>query len=253
MHVFYAFHKAGYKPNAKCFNMVQEDIDHFLKYCTFLHGEWFEGGKRLPGGPAGTARLQLPAGLAEASPIAPDLPNYNRRLDVTDGCPNQYAYGTNFHQTAEWKTKTASWEAARMRSGWQGITRVNVMHVEKHGKGGCDGHSNATTFAIKAAIASGALLDPGTHDLVLYLAAHHPSPSVAKEDKSGWEAATKFFYGYINIAQFTTFAFLMRRRADGQHFFVRIALSHRARGHFTLAVYFIHVTHVCALTSLGAV
>ena len=27
----------------------------------------------------------------------------------TDGCPNQFDYGTNYHQTAEWRVKTARW------------------------------------------------------------------------------------------------------------------------------------------------
>eukprot|EP00966_Prymnesium_polylepis_P195039 4521460-Prymnesium_polylepis.1 len=37
--IFYAFHKAGFKPSARSFNVVQEDIDHFLIHGTFLHGE----------------------------------------------------------------------------------------------------------------------------------------------------------------------------------------------------------------------
>ena len=56
--VFFSFFNAGYKPNARSHNVTQEDIDHYLKYGEFLHGEWFEGGMRCPGGPSGAPRLQ---------------------------------------------------------------------------------------------------------------------------------------------------------------------------------------------------
>jgi hypothetical protein len=64
VYVFFAFFNAGYKPNARSHNIAQEDIDHFLKWGSMLHGEWFEGGKRLPGGPTGEARLPLPSTLS---------------------------------------------------------------------------------------------------------------------------------------------------------------------------------------------
>ena len=38
--VFFAFQVAGYKASARSFNVVREDIDHFLKYGSFLHGEY---------------------------------------------------------------------------------------------------------------------------------------------------------------------------------------------------------------------
>ena len=87
--VFFAFHKAGFKPSARSFNVVQviaslpttprsmseylrshmysraaapptlpqEDIDHWLKYGSMLHGEWFVDGERCPGS---DHRLRLP-------------------------------------------------------------------------------------------------------------------------------------------------------------------------------------------------
>ena len=101
VYVFFSFFNAGYKPNARSHNVVQEDIDHFLKYGTFLHGEWFEGGMRCPGGPTGEARLPLPEALSEA-PLAPAvLPGMDRELEVTDGCGAQYDGGSQHHQTAE--------------------------------------------------------------------------------------------------------------------------------------------------------
>lgn len=201
--VFFAFHKAGYKPNARSHNVVQEDIDHYLKYGSFLRGEWFEGGRRLPGGPMGAKRLPLPDGLCEALQKPPLLPGYNRRLEVTDGCPNQYDYGTNHHQTAEWRTKTATWPEAVARGGDQGIIRLHVKLVENHGKGCCDGESNVPGFAIKEALETGKILDPGTRDLVLYCAQHRQSPSVDKRAKDAWEAVTKYFWGHFDTAAFS--------------------------------------------------
>jgi hypothetical protein len=113
VYVFFAFSNAGYKPNARSHNIVQEDIAHFLKYGTFLHGEWFEGGERYPGGPTGDARQPLPGALSEAAPAPPVLPGMDRQVEVSDGCGSQYDSGTQHHQTAEWRTKTANWPEAR--------------------------------------------------------------------------------------------------------------------------------------------
>lgn len=229
VYVFFSFFNAGYKPNARSHNVVQEDIDHFLKYGTFLYGEWFEGGSRYPGGPTGDGRLPLPDTLKEAPQVAPVLPGYDRRVEITDGCACQYDGGTQHHQTAEWRTKTASWpeaqqaaetaaaqaatartvtEAAAARArkvvAESGIVRVHVKKVESHGKAGAtDGEGNVPTFAIRAGIESGALLHPGTRELVLYLADQRRTPSVAKSAKDGWQAATKYFMGYFDTSLFT--------------------------------------------------
>ena len=45
------------------------------------------------------------------------------------------------------------------------------------------------SYPIKDAIASGKLFDPGTRELVLYLAENKRAPSILKENKTGWEAA----------------------------------------------------------------
>ena len=242
VYVFYAFHGAGFKPSARSHNVVQEDIDHFLKYGYFLYGEWFEGGERCPGGPTGATRKPLPSGLVEASHQPAVLPGYNRRLENTDGCPNQYDYGDNHRQTAEWRTKTANWAEARAAAdrcataeaaatalaaavtepaakaaaeaaaaaavrakerAREGITRAHVKKVEMHGKDACDGASVLIAHAINAAITSGALLDPGTRELVLYLADLLRVPATPKELKDGWEAPTKYFFGFMDTAKFT--------------------------------------------------
>lgn len=85
-----------------------------------------------------------------------------------------------------------------------GIVRVHVKKVESHGKAGAtDGSGNVPTFAIKAAIESGELLDPGTRELVLHLAMHRRAPSVAAAAKDGWQAATKYLWGFFDTAKFT--------------------------------------------------
>lgn len=61
-------------------------------------------------------------------------------------------------------------------------------------------------MAVNEAIESGALLNPGTRELVLYLAQHRQSPLVAKADKSGWEAVDRYMYAFYDTAKFTRFA-----------------------------------------------
>ena len=111
--IFYAFHKAGFKPSARSFNVVQEDIDYFLLHGTFRHGEWFLEGQRCPGG---DHRVPLPEdGARTERPIAPaDFPEMRQRLDIFDGSPNQFAYGDNFYQIAVWRAKTAAWAKHRL-------------------------------------------------------------------------------------------------------------------------------------------
>ena len=107
----FAFHKAGFKPNARSYNIVMEDVCHFLKYGTILHGEWFIDGQRVPLA-HGSHRQPLPPGMAERPIGEPDFEELARMEARTDGCPNQFDYGTNYHQTAEWCVKTAQWALA---------------------------------------------------------------------------------------------------------------------------------------------
>ena len=112
-----------------------EDVCYFLKYGKVLHGEWFINGQRVPLA-SGSHRQPLPPGLSERPAMEPDFPEMARmevcplppalraltplcaltrctlcapRQARTDGCPNQFDYGTNYHQTAEWRSKTAQW------------------------------------------------------------------------------------------------------------------------------------------------
>ena len=382
--IFYAFHKAGFKPSARSFNVVQEDIDHFLLHGSFLHGEWFTGGQRCPGGDhREPLRPLTPAGegLTERPLTPADFPEMLRRLDIFDGCPNQFAYGDNFHQIAVWRAKTIRWakeslaadastaaaalsdaaaaastaataavsvvastmatlshvaslpiaqrqlraaksshslataanlalsrlaaaataaaekadkaaraavpspaaakEVADLAQGTArlasaamtrvaavtaaatgllptraplsslasaaayaltlaganlkaasafanaiapptetvdgepvsctassprlgGVVRWAIKLVEHHGKSGCDGNSNTPVLAIKHAIEHKLMgPNPGTQELVRFLAEHKPLPLIPKEQKRGWEAIGRIFYGFMNTDLFT--------------------------------------------------
>ena len=86
------------------------------------------------------------------------------------------------------------------------ITRVHTKLVEHHGKSGCDGNSNGPKYTVAAGIKAGTLmLDPGTRDLVLFLAQHKLCPSIPKSKKRGWEAVGRIFYGYMNTDLFSKF------------------------------------------------
>ena len=90
----FAFHKAGYKPNARSYNVVMEDACHFLKYGTVLHGEWFIDGQRVPLAHGKQHPQPLPAGsgLSERPKMPPDFPKLARMEARHDGCPNQFNY-----------------------------------------------------------------------------------------------------------------------------------------------------------------
>ena len=87
-----------------------------------------------------------------------------------------------------------------------GILRSAAKQVEYHGKGACDAEGNVPKFAIKDAIDTSKLFDPGTRELILYLAANKRTPSILKANKSTWEGAGRFFWGYMNTDRFTKFA-----------------------------------------------
>ena len=85
-----------------------------------------------------------------------------------------------------------------------GIVRMAMKLVEHHGKSGCDGNSNTPVLAIKHALQHGLIgPNPGTRQLVLWLAQHKPFPSTPKSQKRGWEAISRIFYGYMNTDRFT--------------------------------------------------
>ena len=60
-------------------------------------------------------------------PVAPaDFPEARQRLDIFDGCPNQFAYGDNIHQIAVWRAKTARWAKHRLAEGSDAAAAISV-------------------------------------------------------------------------------------------------------------------------------
>ena len=187
------FHEAGYKPDARSYNVACENIDHFMKNGRFRSGEWFHMGKRLPcdrvAPPNGSGAV-LPSSITEAEQTAPIFANYSRVTDITDTCAAQFDGRDNYHQIAEWPTKVD-------------IDRQFVFLVSMHGKNICDALSNSVAAALRRAVEVGDIIDPTTRKLVLYLAEQYQEPATAKMKKDGWWAVSNIYYGYLDQSFFT--------------------------------------------------
>lgn len=75
--------------------MQQEDIDTYLKFGEFRHGEWFLEGQRCYGG---DHTKPLPEGLSDRGKQPADFPEYSHREDINNGCGAQFDGKSNFHQ-----------------------------------------------------------------------------------------------------------------------------------------------------------
>ena len=65
--------------------------------------------------------------------MPPDFPELARREARHDGCPNQFDYGTNYHQTAEWLSKSAGWtldDAKARRVEAEAAIRAEIAALE---------------------------------------------------------------------------------------------------------------------------
>ena len=186
--VVYGMFKAGYKPDARSYNVQREDAEHFLKTGRTKHGEWWLHGKRVPR--EGGHREPLPDGMAEWDAITPMAPHLTHSLDVLDGCAAQFAGKNNYHQDAVWATKT-------------GVTRNHFTHEANDGKGPSDGYNNVPKHAVKGGLLAGELLNPGTRDLVIFCAKRCASPREAKATKHGWWAADDYVWAFYDTALFT--------------------------------------------------
>lgn len=208
--VFYAFHETSFKASARSYNVAREDIDHYLKHGTFIHGEWFHRGQRMPGG---DRRDALPEGLTEKTTVEPPFPEMKGVLEVTDGAPTQFDNKDNMHQTAEWRAKSAYWPRPSISTHWprQGrqrtesgsIIRRHIKTEPHHGKGSCDAATSVPTSCIRASVASGVPLDTGTRACVVFLARQKQEPSIPKLSKAGWEAHDDYYWGFYNPDLFT--------------------------------------------------
>ena len=110
------------------------------------------------------------------------------------------------------------------------IIRAHTKLIEYHGKAGYDSLGYGPKLGVQDAISSGALLNPGTRDLVLHLAEHRPSPSVAKADKVGWEAVDRYIYAFYDTAKFTKFAVpdaTSFKGCQGHHRFIGLCTDRR--------------------------
>lgn len=121
---------------------------------------------------------------------APWAPQLTHTLDVLDGCAAQFAGKNNYHQDAVWRAKT-------------GVVRSHFTHEASDGKGPSDGYNNVPRHAVASGLKANELLDPGTRELVHYLAKRCSSPSVAKANKQGWWAAEGYIWAYYDTALFT--------------------------------------------------
>ena len=121
---------------------------------------------------------------------APWMPQLTHALDVLDGCAAQFAGKNNYHQDAVWRTKT-------------GVVRNHFTHEASDGKGPSDGYNNVPRHAVGSGLKAGELIDPGTRELVHFLAKRCASPSVAKANKQGWWAAEGYIWAYYDTALFT--------------------------------------------------
>jgi hypothetical protein len=99
--VVFGMFKAGYKPDARSYNVQREDIEYFLKHGETLHGEWWYEGKRIPR--VDGHREPLPEGLSEREQEAPWAPQLTHTLDVLDGCAAQFAGKNNYHQVTPFR------------------------------------------------------------------------------------------------------------------------------------------------------
>ena len=181
---------SSYKPDARSYNVQARDRDSILKTGKSIYGEWFLGGKRLPGG---KRRGELPEGITDYDEPQPLFPQMERVMEITDGAPTQFDNKTHYHQTASW------WAHL-------GIRRSAVKLVTMHGKSVCDGASNSPKCALAHAGEVGVLVAPGARGAALYLAQHKPDPSKAKLNGGGYWQANMILWGFYDTTLFTVTA-----------------------------------------------
>ena len=104
--VFYGMFFSNHKASAHHYNMQRQDVEHFLKFGTTLHGEWFMDGERLPRKDEVAHKEPLPTGnqpnqagnedegqpwtLRDAAVKDPDFPEMEQHIESTDGCSSQF-------------------------------------------------------------------------------------------------------------------------------------------------------------------
>ena len=200
--VFYGLFSSNHKASAHHYNMQRQDVEHFLKFGTTLHGEWFMDGERLPSKDEVAHKEPLPTGnqpnqagnedggqpwtLRDAAVKDPDFPEMEQHIESTDGCSSQFQGEANIG------------EVARARVGPTNVIRHSVIGVSAHGKGVGDGLGNKVTARLREGVMNGRIVKPGTRNHVLYLAQHHPKPKQEDDMKEGLWTPQRIFYGFYS-------------------------------------------------------
>jgi hypothetical protein len=203
--VFYGMFSASHKASAHHYNMQRQDIEHFLKFGTTLHGEWFLNGERLlrvdENGIPKVHKEPLPIGnqpsrsgnedgqpwtLRDAVVKPADFPEMEQHIESTDGC------------TAQFQGEANIGEVARAPVGPTKVVRHSVVGISAHGKNIGDGLGNKVKRRLVEGVMNGRLVQPGTRNHVLYLAQHHPVPKLDGDMKDGLWTPQRIFYGFYD-------------------------------------------------------
>ena len=199
--VFYGMFSAGHKASAHHYNMQRQDIEHFIKFGTTIHGEWFMNGERLPRVDGKQHKAQLPTGnqpsrsgnedgdpwtLRDTAIKPPDFPEMEQHIESTDGCAAQFQGEANIG------------EVARAAVGLTAVIRHSVIGVSAHGKNIGDGLGNKVKDRLAQGVMNGRLVETGTRNHVLYLAQHHPAPKLDDGMKDGLWTPQRIFYGFYD-------------------------------------------------------
>lgn len=136
-----------------------EDLVYILNTGRVPEGsklEWFADGARLLGGDHSQSLGEF--GLVEADSATPFAsPKIEHMMVKRDGSAYQYQGAGNFRATQTFKART-------------GIALTDNRNPAQHGKGSADGASNVATGTLKAGVKQNHTLEPGTRNVVLYLA-----------------------------------------------------------------------------------
>jgi hypothetical protein len=149
---------------------VLEDLVYILNTGRVPEGsklEWFADGARLLGGDHSQSLGEF--GLVEADSATPFAsPKIEHMMVKRDGSAYQYQGAGNFRATQTFKART-------------GIALTDNRNPAQHGKGSADGASNVATGTLKAGVEQNHTLEPGTRNVVLYLASVTSSPPISSQ------------------------------------------------------------------------
>lgn len=189
------------KNDATTFVHHLRDVFSFYKTGKVKHGEWFQGGMRLPGGdhekqlPRNMGLREHPSEAAaggeqkernENAHITPDAPHIKQATIITDGCRKQY-------DCARWLNQLAN--------GFNefDLELRHVKHPPNHGKHCADGASNVPKNRIwKQKLRARRSAETGSRGLVLHLASTDEGPD---SEGVAWWNFSRYFFGHLAEGQ----------------------------------------------------